>query len=66
LGISRVHSFCQRLLRDESAATVIEYGLLIGLIAAAIVAGLSDFSDQLVNTYVIVSTWTNTAQAKEQ
>jgi pilus assembly protein Flp/PilA len=65
LGVSRVQTFCQRLLRDQSGATAIEYGLLIGLIAAAMVAGLSDFSNQLVNTYIIVSTYTNTAQAKE-
>ncbi len=56
---------CQRLLRDQTGATVVEYGLIIGLIAAVIVAGLGDFSDQLTNTYLIVTNWTNAAQANE-
>lgn len=61
-----MHGFCKRLLRDESAVTAIEYGLLIGLISAIIITGLSNFSNQLINTYLIVTTWTNNAQSKIQ
>ena len=47
-GKSRVPSLFTRLLRDESAATVVEYGLLIGL---------QGFSDQIINTWTIVQTY---------
>ena len=65
-GNPRVQTFGKRLLRDQSGVTVIEYGLLIGLISAIIVVGLSNFSNQLINTYLIVTTWTNAAQSKIQ
>jgi pilus assembly protein Flp/PilA len=59
-----VRSFWQRLLRDRAGVTVIEYGLLIGLISIIIVVGLSNFSNQLVNTYLIVTNATAAGQAK--
>lgn len=59
-----MRSFCQRLLRDKAGVTVIEYGLLIGLISIIIVVGLSNFSNQLVNTYLIVTNATAAGQAK--
>lgn len=59
-----MRSFCQRLLRDEAGVTVIEYGLLIGLISIIIVVGLSNFSNQLINTYLIVTNATAAGQAK--
>ena len=59
-----MRSFCQRLLRDRAGVTVIEYGLLIGLISIIIVVGLSNFSNQLINTYLIVTNATAAGQAK--
>ena len=59
-----MRSFCQRLLRDKAGVTVIEYGLLIGLISIIIVVGLSNVSNQLVNTYLIVTNATAAGQAK--
>ena len=59
-----MRSFWQRLLRDRAGVTVIEYGLLIGLISIIIVVGLSNFSNQLVNTYLIVTNATAAGQAK--
>lgn|GEM_PF-1495063 len=56
--------FCQRLLRDSSAVSAVEYGLLIGLLSVIIVVGLSSFSNQLINTYLIVSNATAAGQAK--
>lgn len=57
-----MHRYCQRLLHDRTGATAIEYGMIIGLIAAAVVFGLTDFSNQLINTYLIVNTYTSNAQ----
>lgn len=57
-----MQKYCQRLLHDRTGATAIEYGMIIGLIAAAVVFGLSDFSNQLVNTYLIVNTFASDAQ----
>jgi pilus assembly protein Flp/PilA len=53
-------------LHDQSGVTAIEYGLLIGLIAVVMIVGLGDFSNQLVNIYLIVNNHTTAAQAKEQ
>ncbi|WP_028641750.1 Flp family type IVb pilin [Novosphingobium acidiphilum] len=50
-------SLFTRLLRDESAATVVEYGLLIGLLSVVIIVGLQGFSDQIINTWTIVQTY---------
>ena len=60
-GKSRVPSLFTRLLRDESAATVVEYGLLIGLLSVVIIVGLQGFSDQIINTWTIVQTYSQTS-----
>ncbi len=39
------------LLRDESGATAIEYGLIAALVAVAIIAALSLLGTQLSNTF---------------
>jgi pilus assembly protein Flp/PilA len=46
-------------MRDTSAATVVEYGMLIGLLSVVIIVGLQGFSDQIVNTWVIVQSYTD-------
>ncbi len=53
-----------RLLRDNTAATAVEYGLLIGLLSVVIIVGLQGFSDQLVNTWLIVQNYTQGATNK--
>ena len=55
-----------RLLRDTTGATVVEYGMLIALLSVVIIVGLQSFSNQLINTWLIVTTYTNNAEAKEQ
>ena len=55
-----------RLLRDRTGATVVEYGMLIALLSVVIIVGLQNFSNQLINTWLIVTTYTDNAQAKEQ
>ncbi len=37
----------QRLIKDESGATAIEYGLIAGLVAVAIIAALGTLGDSL-------------------
>ncbi len=39
------------LVRDESGATAIEYGLIAALVAVAIIAALSLLGTQLSNTF---------------
>ena len=43
-------------LRDESAATAIEYGLIASLIAVAIIAGATALGTSLNSTFQSVST----------
>lgn len=46
----------KQLIRDESGATAIEYGLIAGLVAVAIIAALSLLGDSLDNLFTDVST----------
>lgn len=49
-----------KILRHESGATAIEYGLLIACIGMAATFGMKSFSDAMYNMYVTVNE--NTAQ----
>ena len=40
-----------RFIRDETAATAIEYALIAGIISLAIIAGGGRLSEQLRSTY---------------
>ena len=40
----------KRLLEDESGATAIEYGLIVALIAVAIIAAMQGIGGSLTNT----------------
>ncbi len=40
-----------RLINDESGATAIEYGLIAGLVAVAIIAALTALGDSLNNLF---------------
>jgi pilus assembly protein Flp/PilA len=41
----------RRLITDESGATAIEYGLIAGLVAVAIIAALTALGDSLDNLF---------------
>ena len=41
----------QKLIRDESGSSAIEYGLIAGLIVVAIIAAMTNFSATNVETY---------------
>ena len=44
-----------RLIKDESGATAIEYGLIAGLVAVAIIAALSALGTSLTGLFTSVS-----------
>jgi pilus assembly protein Flp/PilA len=46
----------QRLIHDESGATAIEYGLIAGLVAVAIITALSLLGTSLDNLFTDVAT----------
>jgi pilus assembly protein Flp/PilA len=52
---SSLASVRQRLSREESGATAVEYGLIVGLIAVAIVAALVFLGPQLADLFTSVS-----------
>ncbi len=51
----------QRMLKDESGATAIEYGLIAALIAVAAIAGFQAVGNSLVTTFNTVSSSLNAA-----
>lgn len=53
----------QKILRDESAATAVEYGLLVGFIALAIIGGMNNFTNQMVALWHSVENASNSAAA---
>jgi Flp pilus assembly pilin Flp len=46
-----LRSFVQRLVRDESAGTAVEYGLITAVIAVALIAALVAFQDELLGMF---------------
>ena len=44
-------NFVSRLLKDESGATAVEYGLIAALISIAIVATVGSIGDELDGTF---------------
>jgi pilus assembly protein Flp/PilA len=48
--------FLRRLLRDNRAATAIEYGLIAALIAVAAIAAMRGLGNQLKTTFNTTST----------
>ncbi len=49
-----MQSILKSLLRDTSGATIIEYGLIVGLIALAIAFSLNTFTNQLIVAFQII------------
>jgi pilus assembly protein Flp/PilA len=54
-------TFIKSLLRDESGATAIEYGLIAGLVSVAAIAALTALGGSLTGIFQTVSTRLNTA-----
>jgi pilus assembly protein Flp/PilA len=53
----------QRLIKDESGATAIEYGLIAGLVAVAIIAALTALGGSLDSLFTNVSDTVDAAAA---
>tara|TARA_E500000305_G_C4017377_1_gene236546 strand:- start:1480 stop:1665 length:186 start_codon:yes stop_codon:yes gene_type:complete len=51
------------LFRDESGATAIEYGLILALIAMAMITGLQTFADATIGMWERVETDVREAQS---
>jgi pilus assembly protein Flp/PilA len=49
-------TFINKLIRDETGATAIEYGLIAALIAVAAIAAMQGLGNQLKTTFQNVST----------
>ena len=46
--------FVRKPLLDESAATAIEYGLLVGVLAMSLFFGMSAFTNQLIIVWQVI------------
>ncbi|MDR3494272.1 MAG: Flp family type IVb pilin [Ancalomicrobiaceae bacterium] len=55
-----MHKFVA-LVKDESGATAIEYGLIASLIAIAIIAGATALGSQLSSSFTYISTQVKTS-----
>ncbi|WP_226019284.1 Flp family type IVb pilin [Novosphingobium sp. FKTRR1] len=44
----------KNVLRDDTGATAVEYGLLVGVFALGMVFGLNAFTNQLYNLWHVV------------
>ncbi|WP_408591548.1 Flp family type IVb pilin [Novosphingobium sp.] len=44
----------KNVLRDETGATAVEYGLLVGVFSLGMVFGLNAFTNQLYNLWHVV------------
>ncbi|MCF3642848.1 Flp family type IVb pilin [Rhizobium sp. TRM95111] len=51
-----------RLVKDESGATAIEYGLIAALIAVALITGANALGGALNNQFQNLSTYLNVAE----
>ena len=40
-----------KILKDEKAATAVEYGLILALIFLAMIAGITNFTDTTINMW---------------
>ncbi len=56
----------KELWRDESGASAVEYALIAGLMAAALVAVIATFKDSLTNLFNTIAGKINEAQSEIQ
>ncbi len=56
----------KELWRDESGASAVEYALIAGLMAAALVAVIGTFKDSLTNLFNTIAGKMNEAQSEIQ
>ena len=56
-------TFITKMLRDETGATAIEYGLIAALIAIAAIAAMGGLGNQLKSTFNVTSSALSSANA---
>jgi Flp pilus assembly pilin Flp len=54
-------NFLRRIVRERDAMTLVEYGLLVGVLGLSIVFGMNAFTNQLFRLWHIVEDHTNAA-----
>lgn len=47
-------STLKEYLKDERGATAVEYGLIAALISAAIIGGLSSYTNSVLNMFTVI------------
>ncbi|AEB08671.1 Flp family type IVb pilin [Desulfobacca acetoxidans] len=52
------------LWRDEAGATAIEYGLIVGIMAATLITALGTFSEKLESLFSAINTKLSEAESK--
>jgi pilus assembly protein Flp/PilA len=57
--LEEIMTLVRRFLNDESGATAIEYGLIAGLVAVAIIAALTALGSSLNNLFSDISDTVN-------
>jgi len=53
--------FVCKPLQDQSGATAVEYGFLIGIIGMSLVFGMSAFGNEMANLYRVIESETTKA-----
>ena len=53
--------FLKRLLRDQRGASAVEYGLIVSMIVLAMLAGLGNFSGNVMRQWNMISDRTSEA-----
>lgn len=61
--LNSLKSVCVKFKRDENGATAIEYGLIAGLIAVAIIVAVGVIGDDLNTTFETIHTKLTTPAA---
>jgi len=54
----------QDILRDSSAATAVEYGLLVGVFSLGLVFGMNALTDSIFNLWHVVENNSNKAMKR--
>ena len=63
--MSRMHQLMQRLMRDESGQGLVEYVLIIALVAVGLILALTVFRNQIGNTFDEVNAELQSAPATQ-
>lgn len=61
MGIGKMINVIRNLIKDESGATAIEYGLIAALVSVAAIGALTAMGGSLNTMFTAVSTALNTA-----